>query len=227
VSVVPVPEVSEKSDPERVLPTITLTQDELEFVHLQAEGRNGTGYLDEHAEHNTNYGEEGKSKFLHLKGVMGEAGTAKYYDGTVYRIDERLTRSGDDGIDLVFHRDVEYDDKNVENGKIISDVKNTNYGYSTGVCPLLKICRDKHSPAVNRIYILVEVVNHDTVRIIGYIHSQMIEAVAEEVDEGEVYKPDSPRKKFTSRDDNYVVDLEETTSFRAVWREWHPEEINV
>ncbi|WP_162991475.1 hypothetical protein [Halostella salina] len=65
------------------------------------------------------------------------------------------------------------------------------------------------------------------IRAAHQVQALLEERHGEEVDVGEVYKPDEPRKKFTSRDDNYVADPEETTSFRAVWREWHPEEINV
>jgi len=221
MSVVPVSRVAARSDPARVLPTISLTEDELEYVQKHADGRTGTGYESDEYEHNTNYGNKGESRYQHLKGIYGEAAVAKYYENSVYLIDDDLFRHGDDGKDVVFHRDVTYDDENIEDGKIIGDVKTTPHGYSGGKKPILKINRHKLEVAPNRIYILCELVNHTTVRIVGYIHSSLVPQVGVKVDEGEWAFEDKPDKKFKSKDDNWAVEPEHLT---AVWRTWQPED---
>ncbi|TYL37439.1 hypothetical protein CV102_17695 [Natronococcus pandeyae] len=89
------------------------------------------------------------------------------------------------------------------------------YGYSKDVVPLLKIRRDKFDPDAVNAYFLAEVVDERTVRLIGYITPEMVPEVAEEVEEGETYQEDDPDRRFSSRDDNYVV---EPDSLQAVWR---------
>ena len=203
---------SRNIDPAGILPVVSLSQNEYNRAQLIAAARSDTGYNNpDEDEYNTDFASAADartSREQHQKGVLGEAAYCKYYEGSVQKLDDRITRHGDGGIDVVSERDT---------ATIHVDVKTTDWGYADGSIPHLKIRREKHRTEENLIYYLCERINATTARLVGYIHSERVPEAGVEVDEGEVAFADEPRKRFKSNADNYVIPAPKLT---AVWREW-------